>query len=101
MSSEVKVLLELANGISKAYKQAVNELKEMFMCMYTVNFPKLKPCPFCGNKAVIRTIEPHTHNLVNIPDHPGSVFIECSNCTCAISADNRKEAIKLWNRRCK
>jgi Lar family restriction alleviation protein len=62
---------------------------------------ELKPCPFCGGKAVIMHVEPHTHILATfIPDCIGSHFIECTGCTCALSSDNdREEAIAAWNKR--
>lgn len=42
---------------------------------------ELKPCPFCGKKAVINTIEPHAHMFVPMPDYEGGAFIECTGCT--------------------
>ncbi len=30
---------------------------------------KLKPCPFCGSKASIIIVEPHTHVIANMPDY--------------------------------
>ena len=56
---------------------------------------ELKPCPFCGEKAVIRTF-------------PGINFdcykVYCSNIRCYICPVTRiyhdkKEAIEAWNRR--
>ena len=56
---------------------------------------ELKRCPFCGEKAVIRTF-------------PGKVFdcykVYCSNICCYICPvtriyHNKKEAIEAWNRR--
>lgn len=59
---------------------------------------QLKPCPFCGGEAIMHTVEPHSHYFVNMPDYPGSTFIECVNCTCGISASTEQEAKELWNR---
>lgn len=60
----------------------------------------LKPCPFCGGKPYVNVIEPHTHYIVpGIPDYSGGAFVECSECSCGISGDNREDAIKNWNRR--
>lgn len=64
------------------------------------NKVELKPCPFCGGKAIINEIPPHTHGLAKfMPDCSGEVFIECTNCTCGISANSKNEAITAWNRR--
>lgn len=60
---------------------------------------ELKPCPFCGSKAIIRVIDPHTHIFSDMPDCDGSTFIECANCTCVISGGTRQEAAEAWNRR--
>jgi len=64
---------------------------------------ELKPCPFCGGKAIMDYIEPHTHSerLAKImPDYKGGHFIECTGCTCALSFGNdRNAAIAAWNRR--
>lgn len=73
---------------------------------------QLKPCPFCGGEAVIRTIgplcnweaimhtiEPHSHYFADMPDCLGSTFIECLSCNCALSADTEQKAIRAWNRR--
>ena len=61
---------------------------------------ELKPCPFCGGKAFIETVEPHTHTLAAfMPYYGGGTFIECQKCSCAISAETKEEAIEAWNRR--
>lgn len=61
---------------------------------------QLKPCPFCSGEANILVIEPHTHCIAKfIPDYPGGAFVECSGCTCVISAVSEKEAVEAWNRR--
>lgn len=60
---------------------------------------KLKPCPFCGGEAVLRYIKPHTHYIVDMPDYGGGAFIECTECTCGISAETEDGAIKAWNTR--
>ena len=60
----------------------------------------LKPCPFCGGAPFIHEVPPHTHGIATfMPDSKGECFIECRDCTCAISAKDRNEAIKLWNKR--
>lgn len=45
----------------------------------------LLTCPFCGGKAVIEEL--------------GDTFIECTKCTCIISANTTEQAKKAWNRR--
>lgn len=59
---------------------------------------ELKPCPFCGKKAVINTIEPHAHIFVPMPDYEGGAFIECTGCTCVVSGKTEHEAVEAWNR---
>lgn len=50
---------------------------------------KLKPCPFCGSKAVL---------LVN----QGVYHVECSNCPAMSAIDYSREwAETVWNRRAK
>lgn len=48
---------------------------------------ELKPCPFCGGKAVIEVIEPHRHIICKMPVYKGGAFIECTECGCAISGE--------------
>lgn len=61
---------------------------------------ELKPCPFCGEEAVIQWIEPHTHTVTTfIPDYEGGAFIECTGCTAAISGKTKQETITAWNTR--
>lgn len=64
-----------------------------------MNETELKPCPFCGKPATMHTIEPHKHISVPLPDYGGGTFIECTGCTCAMSAETEAEAVKSWNRR--
>ena len=61
---------------------------------------KLRPCPFCGGEAYMIEVEPHTHKIaIWVPDSVGECFIECTNCTCAMSANTKEEAVAAWNRR--
>lgn len=61
---------------------------------------KLRLCPFCGKRAIINNIEPHNHSFGKFPiSYDGETFIECTGCTCAISAKDEKEAIAVWNTR--
>lgn len=60
---------------------------------------ELKPCPFCGGKAVIEVIEPHKHIICKMPVYKGGAFIECTECECAISGETETEATEKWNRR--
>lgn len=64
-----------------------------------MNETELKPCPFCGKPATMYTIEPHKHMSIPLPDYGGGTFIECTGCTCAMSAETEAEAVKSWNRR--
>lgn len=52
---------------------------------------ELKPCPFCGNKALVWRTDHRT-------------YIECCNYSTlthqvCVSAETDKEAIEAWNRR--
>lgn len=61
---------------------------------------KLLNCPFCGGEAFIEVIPPHKHYIATfMADYDGGAFVECVKCSCAISADNEKEAIERWNTR--
>jgi catechol 2,3-dioxygenase-like lactoylglutathione lyase family enzyme len=63
---------------------------------------RLKPCPFCGGKAFINYVPPHTHGgpAGFMPDCKGEHFIECTGCTCAIAGGpDLDETIADWNKR--
>lgn len=60
---------------------------------------ELKPCPFCGGKAVIEVVEPHKHIICKMPVYKGGAFIECTECGCAISGETEIEVTEKWNRR--
>jgi Lar family restriction alleviation protein len=52
---------------------------------------KLKPCPFCGWKAIL-----HTHH--------GEIYIGCANDKCFIHMhkfETETKAIESWNKRAK
>lgn len=61
--------------------------------------PMLKPCPFCGGKAIVEEIPPHKHIIADMPDCDGETYIECTVCGCCIGADTTEKAIEKWNRR--
>ena len=61
--------------------------------------PELLPCPFCGGKALINVVPPHKHFMTDLPDYEGGAFVECVSCTCVLSGDTQKEAVKAWNQR--
>jgi len=59
----------------------------------------LKPCPFCGGKPSLVTIEPHSHKggiAAFMPDHPGSAYIECS-CGAGLIDVDEKTVADRWN----
>lgn len=62
----------------------------------------LLPCPFCGRAPIINRIEPHTHSgplkELGIPDHPGSVVIECM-CGCGLLDATQEAVTARWNQR--
>lgn len=64
----------------------------------------LLPCPFCGEPPIDYAIDPHEHNallheLVQIPDHPGSHWIECPRCDIHMGRESLDEARDAWNSR--
>lgn len=61
---------------------------------------ELKPCPFCGGKAAIEIIKPRRRTIAKVVTlYAGGVFVECTGCGCAISAETETEAIEKWDRR--
>ena len=56
---------------------------------------ELKPCPFCGGEAIVKTIE-----VLMCPTY----YVRCGNLGCREMASTvicrtKDEAIKIWNRR--
>jgi acetone carboxylase gamma subunit len=85
-----------------------NDLKSIGEAMEEVDVAKIReaesrllPCPFCGSKASINYVPPHTHVFVDfMPDYKGEHFIERNGCTCAIcGGPELEDAIDVWNRR--
>ena len=69
--------------------------------------PEIKPFPcLCGNQPVIDEVKPHTHSdwlkqaCPDFPDGHGECFIECWNCSRAVTAPTREKALELWNQMC-
>lgn len=65
----------------------------------------LKPCPFCGGKAIIQEHEAHEHSnwlveATGLPKHVSASWsVECVVCSCGMIFDTEAEAIAAWNRR--
>lgn len=57
------------------------------------------PCPLCGDDVTITEIPAHKHCIVNLPEYGGGCFIECDNCTYAISGDDVMDALRTHNTR--
>lgn len=57
------------------------------------------PCPCCGGEVTFDSIAAHNHLIVELPDYEGGCFVECNDCTYAISGNDKKEALKLHNSR--
>lgn len=78
----------------------VNYLREVEELKYKTNndiTTELLPCPFCGGKAILNIIPPHTHTIATfMPDCEGEAFIEC---TCILAGRTAEEVIEAWNRR--
>lgn len=58
--------------------------------------PDLKPCPFCGGKASLFSVEQ--------PDGSTTYEVDCENAGCEVSActamhDTPEEAAAVWNKR--
>ena len=61
---------------------------------------KLKPCPFCGGVPFICEAKKHKSRMLGQEiEYGDGAFVECSKCTCAISADTMEDAINTWNTR--
>lgn len=54
---------------------------------------KLKPCPFCGSEA--RLVGPRMYEGFDL-----MMTVECLECLATIYCNDKKEAIKAWNKRC-
>ena len=59
---------------------------------------ELKPCPFCGGKAVLKKV------ATGIGQDGYWYYVRCAsiNCTVHVSTCSRpteKEAVEIWNRR--
>jgi len=61
----------------------------------------LKPCPFCGGDVGMLYIAPHTHTTLagHMPDHPGSVHIECVTCEYVMHGSDEPTLTARWNSR--
>jgi trans-aconitate methyltransferase len=60
---------------------------------------ELLPCPFCGEPdPLLNEIEPHTHFISGMPDHPGSFTVECG-CGCGLIDESKENVIRRWNTR--
>jgi len=59
----------------------------------------LLPCPFCGGEPLVEDFEPHLHELVSLPEFPGTRCIECPACEFRIFDEDPATAHAKWNRR--
>ena len=68
--------------------------------------PDLKPCPFCGSKAVFMMI-PNSVSGDDIFGNEGGEYIECTRRGCGVSTvlvtaikeDAKPRLAEMWNRR--
>ncbi len=56
---------------------------------------ELKPCPFCGGEAIVKTVE-----VLMYPTY----YVRCGSLKCrvmtsTVNCQTKNEAIKIWNRR--
>lgn len=57
------------------------------------------PCPCCGDEVTLDFIPAHEHPIVGLPDYSGGTFIECNNCTYAMSGKDKQEVLMRHNSR--
>ena len=58
---------------------------------------ELKPCPFCGGKAYMKTIQAKRRMFTKAKDYP---YIRCVIChTSTAACFTEEEAIEAWNAR--
>lgn len=57
------------------------------------------PCPLCRGDVTVTEVPVHKHCIIDLPEYGGSCFIECNNCTYAISGDDRLDALRTHNTR--
>lgn len=61
---------------------------------------QLKPCPFCGNVAVIYKGNYYEDNPANRMVDPIYYEVSCSDCDATISdCSSEQQAIEAWNKR--
>ena len=60
---------------------------------------ELKPCPFCGGKAEVRSVTPvHDPNIKTYGY--GGYFVMCVDClTTSNNYNTAEKAAEMWNRR--
>lgn len=55
---------------------------------------KLKPCPFCGDKAILR------NRAASFYTNDRYYAAKCISCGAMVGeSDNKKEVVEAWNRR--
>ena len=60
--------------------------------------PKMKPCPFCGEARLLKTVRMFFDKILRISDY----FVECQQCGARGPAGTTKRmAVISWNRRAK
>ena len=56
---------------------------------------ELKPCPFCGDKAIL------LHRYISGIANKKAYWVKCGKCQSKIQERNStKKAIEFWNNRC-
>ena len=61
---------------------------------------ELKPCPFCGGKAIIRYHENGNQYRSNLYYASKRGTVTCEKCRCALHIYAKvKDAVNAWNRR--
>ena len=60
----------------------------------------LKPCPFCGGKAVLK----ETYKYIGLGKSIPQYYVKCGNSECCLyvatcNRDTEEEAVEIWNMR--
>lgn len=61
---------------------------------------EIKPCPFCGSDANLKTEKTHAPKKVGEPEAHSNFWVKCSNLDCSVSSKSsfeKDKAVERWN----